>query len=101
MAFIYVSAIKLRADGTTVNADNCTGARTGTGKYQIDLGTDMSEEEAMFVVMPANGNLTDWAISSQKLLSDGSTVVIEFATASVLPTDSAFNFVAYKFQADP
>lgn len=101
MAFIYVSAIKLRADGTTVNADNCTGTRTGIGKYQIDLGTDMSEEEAMFVVLPANGNLTDWVISSQKLLPDGSTVEIEFATGAVFATDSAFNFIAYKFQAGP
>jgi hypothetical protein len=101
MSFVYVSAIKLKADGTTINSDNCTGARTSLGKYRIDLGTDMSEEEAMFVVQPANGNVTDWVISSQKLLPDGSTVEIDFATVAVFPTDSAFNFIAYKFQAGP
>jgi hypothetical protein len=101
MAFIYVSAIKLLADGTTVNADNCTGTRTGLGKYQIDLGTDMDETEALFVIQPNNGSLLDWVIFSSKLLPDGSTVEIEFATGAVFPTDSSFNFIAYKFQAGP
>jgi len=101
MSFIYVSAIKLRADGSTVNSDNCTGSRTATGKYSIDLGTDMGPDEAMFIIQPANGTLTDWVISSATLMPDGSTVELEFSTFSLFPTDSAFNFIAYKFQADP
>lgn len=101
MSFIYVSAIKLRADGSTVNADNCTGVRTATGKYSIDLGTDMGPDEAMFIIQPANGTLTDWVISSATLMPDGSTVELEFSTFALFPTDSAFNFIAYKFQAGP
>jgi len=101
MSFIYVSAIKLAADGSVLNSDNCSGLRTAAGKYTLTLGSSIGADEAMFIIQPANGTLTDWVISSTKLLPDGSTVEVEFSTFALFPTDSAFNFIAYKFQAGP
>lgn len=100
MALIYVSAIKMTAEGTVLNSDNCSGVRVGTGEYEIDLGTDMSEEEALFVLQPANGNLINYVIGSAVLRPDGSTVDVKFISPAV-PTDSAFTLTAYKFQAEP
>jgi hypothetical protein len=101
MSFIYVSAIKLAADGSTVNSDNCTGVRTATGQYSLTLGSAIGLDEALFVIQPNNGSLVNWVISSSTLQPDGVTVLLEFSTLAIFPTDSAFNFIAYKFQAGP
>lgn len=101
MAFIYVSAIKMSASGAVQNSDNCTGSKTGTGKYQVVLGSSIGPDEALILIQPANGSLLDWVISSSVLQGDGVTVDIDFAALSVFPTDSAFSFIAYKFQAEP
>jgi hypothetical protein len=99
-AFIYVSAIKLRADGSTVNSDNCAGSRTALGEYTLDLGTDMSDDEAFFVVQPMNGSILDYLFHQAVLQPDGSTVIVKFSAPAGFALDSAFGLIAYKFQAD-
>jgi hypothetical protein len=100
MSLIYLSAIKIRADGSTIRSDNCTGSRTGLGEYTIDLGSDMGPEEALFVVQPMNGSILDYLFHQTTLQPDGSTVIVKFSAPAGFALDSAFGLIAYKFQDD-